>query len=155
MGYRMPAEFEHQQAIWLAWPHNEDTFYGLDNVAAVEHVYVQSITNLHEGQFVNLLVNDEEMKTRATEMLAAAGVNMKKVRIHDIPTVDVWFRDYGPTFVTNPAAHQALAMVKWRFTAWGDKYEDLALDNRIPWDMQEKAIHVPAFDPGIDRKSVV
>lgn len=149
LGYHMPAEFERQHAIWLAWPHNEDTFYGAANVAEVEQVYVQSITALHGGQFVNLLVNDAEMKDRANEMLIHAGVNMKKAIFHDIPTVDVWFRDYGPTFVINPAARQPLAMVKWRFTAWGEKYEDLALDNRIPWDMQERAIHVPAFDPGI------
>jgi len=149
LGYRMPAEFERQHAIWLAWPHNEETFYGAENVAEVEQVYVQSITALHGSQFVNLLVNDVEMKDRANDILVAAGVNMKKIIFYEIPTVDVWFRDYGPTFVVNPAAHQPLAMVKWRFTAWGDKYDDLALDNRIPWDMQERAIHVPSFDPGI------
>ncbi|HME55742.1 MAG TPA: agmatine deiminase family protein [Candidatus Lokiarchaeia archaeon] len=149
LGYRMPAEFERQHAIWLAWPHNEDTFYGTDNVAEVEHVYVQSITALHSGQFIDLLVSDDNMKDRATEMLATAGVSMKKIIFHEIPTVDVWLRDYGPTFVINPATPQPLAMIKWRFTAWGGKYDDLALDDRIPWDMQERAIHVPAFDPGI------
>nr|MDO8111505.1 agmatine deiminase family protein [Candidatus Sigynarchaeota archaeon] len=149
LGYRMPAEFEHQHAIWLAWPHNEDTFYGHDNVVDVERIYVQYISALYGGQYVNLLVNSKEMHARAVAKLEQAGIVSSHVKIHEIPTVDVWFRDYGPTFVVNPAARYPVAMIKWIFNAWGNKYESLALDNRIPWDMQAKAIGVPMFEPGI------
>ncbi len=147
LGYRMPGEFERQHAIWLAWPHNEETFYGPENVKIVESIYVKNITALHTGQHVHVLVNDEQMKRRAEGMLQQVSVAMDKVHFHEIPTVDVWIRDYGPTFVTNPAAKQPLAIVKWTFNAWGNKYDDLAMDNRIPVDMQSKAIDVPAFDP--------
>ncbi len=147
LGYRMPGEFERQQAIWLAWPHNEETFFGPGNVRVAESIYVKNIAALHSGQHVHVLVNDDRMQRRAADMLQQAGVAMGKVHFHEIPTVDVWIRDYGPTFVINPAAKQPLAMVKWTFNAWGNKYDDLAMDNRIPFDMQSKAIDVPAFDP--------
>src|SRR5262245_4396606 len=29
LGYRMPAEWEAQEAIWLSWPHNETTWPGV------------------------------------------------------------------------------------------------------------------------------
>lgn len=148
LGYRMPGEFERQGAIWLSWPHNEETFYGEDNVKAVESIYVQNIVALHGGQAVNVLVSDKSMRTRASSMLQKAGVEMSKVRFHEIPTVDVWIRDYGPTFVINPASRQyPLAMVKWTFNAWGNKYDDLKMDTRVPIEMQAKAIDVPVFDP--------
>jgi agmatine deiminase len=40
-------------------------------------------------------------------------------------TVDVWVRDYGPTYLKGRGA----ALVKWRFNAWGNKYEDLLADD--------------------------
>nr|MDO8088110.1 agmatine deiminase family protein [Candidatus Sigynarchaeum springense] len=148
LGYRMPGEFERQNAIWLAWPHNEETFYGLENVKEVEAIYIKNIAALHGGQHVHLLVKDGAMKKRAEKLLGAAGIVMGRIRFHEIPTVDVWIRDYGPTFVVNPDALQPLAMVKWKFNAWGNKYDDLAMDDGVPAEMQAKAIYVPAFDPG-------
>ncbi|MEX2682692.1 MAG: agmatine/peptidylarginine deiminase [Candidatus Sigynarchaeota archaeon] len=149
LGYRMPGEFERQNAVWLAWPHNEETFYGPENVKAVEHIYVMNIAALHSGQNVHLLVKDRAMKKRVENILVSAGISMDKIHLHEIPTVDVWIRDYGPTFVVNPAAKEPLAMVKWTFNAWGNKYDDLAMDDRVPFAMQAKAFDVPAFDPGI------
>jgi agmatine deiminase len=80
-------------------------------------------------------------------MLQQAGVAMNKVHFHEIPTVDVWIRDYGPTFVINPTAKKPIVMVKWTFNAWGNKYADHVMDNRISIDMQSKVIDVPAFNP--------
>src|SRR5207253_392327 len=47
----------------------------------------------------------------------------------------------------NNQTHQ-LAMVKWIFNAWGDKYDDLLADNRIPHEIN-KAFRLPVFEPGI------
>ncbi|MBN2150886.1 MAG: agmatine deiminase family protein, partial [Candidatus Lokiarchaeota archaeon] len=147
LGYRMPGEFERQKAIWLAWPHNEETFYSPANVRAVEDIYVRNIAALHGGQNVHLLVKDRAMRKKVENVLGGAGITMGKILVHEIPTVDVWIRDYGPTFVINPAAEEPLAMVKWTFNAWGNKYDDLAIDDRVPAIMQAKVIDVPAFDP--------
>jgi len=142
----MPAEWERQEATWLSWPHNPDSFY--EYIQDVEQAYVTFIRALSTGQHVHVLVNDRLMHDRAAGLLKRGRVAMVNVELHEIPTVDVWFRDYGPTFVINPAANQPLAMVKWTFNAWGWKYEDLAMDDRIPRDMNE-FMQLPMFEPGI------
>ena len=69
------------------------------------------------------------------EMLISNEIDPAQVIFHIIQNEDVWFRDYGPTFVINSLAENPIAMVKWTFTAWGNKYDDLKLDNHIPYDM--------------------
>lgn len=144
-GYRMPAEWEPQAATWLAWPHNEDTFAFLEDV---ERVFARFVKSLHGRQAINILAGDDDIKARATRALDQESVPSSGVRLVEIPAVDVWIRDYGPTFVTNPHAREPLAMVSWRFNAWGNKYEDLALDDCIPSRMNDM-LRLPVFEPGI------
>ncbi len=146
LGYRMPAEWEEQEAIWIAWPHNSITWPG--NMEEVEQSYIQFIDALHTGQKVNLLVNNEETKIRIESKLKESNVNLSKIHFHNIKNADAWIRDYGPTFVINSNAKDKLALVKWNFNAWGDKYKDLLLDNGIPYEMN-KSLKVPIFEPGI------
>jgi agmatine deiminase len=49
----------------------------------------------------------------------------ERVSFAHIRTVDVWTRDYCPIYVKGPD----LALVKWKFNAWGEKYEDLKPDD--------------------------
>ena len=66
----------------------------------------------------------------------------------DIPPADVWFRDYGPIFVKRdvPGTTRAeLAMTKWRFNAWGDKYPPYDLDNQIPPRIARKLLDAQAI----------
>ena len=49
LGYRMPAEWEPQEAVWLAWPHNEQTWPD-GMLSEVESSYIQIIDALHLGQ---------------------------------------------------------------------------------------------------------
>jgi len=146
LGYRMPAEWEPQEAIWLAWPHNEVTWpEGM--LAEVELAYVQIILALHRHQKIKLLVHNTETEAKARGMLAGAGVALMRVFFLQIPTEDAWIRDYGPTFVVNSQSRQ-LAMVKWNFNAWGRKYDDALPDDRIPYVLNER-LHSPIFEAGI------
>src|SRR3989344_4731235 len=63
LGFRMPAEWEEQEAVWLAWPHNEATWPNI--VKEVEDSCIQLVKELHLGQKVKLLVNDSEMELDA------------------------------------------------------------------------------------------
>jgi agmatine deiminase len=146
LGYRMPAEWEPQEAVWLAWPHNEVTWPG-GMLAEVELAYVHIIRALHTHQKTKLLVQDAETGAKAREMLAAAGVALMQVSFLQVPTEDAWIRDYGPTFVVNSPSRQ-LAMVKWKFNAWGGKYDDLLPDGRIPYLLNER-LQLPVFEAGI------
>ncbi|HYR44302.1 MAG TPA: agmatine deiminase family protein [Terriglobia bacterium] len=146
LGYRMPAEWEPQEAIWLAWPHNRLTWPD-GMLAEVERAYVEIIRALHTGQKIKLLVNNSEIQARIRSLLGREGVALPQIIFVPIPTEDSWIRDYGPTFVTNRGSQQ-LGMVKWIFNAWGNKYEDLLGDDSVPHEMN-RTLNLPMFETGI------
>jgi agmatine deiminase len=142
LGYRMPAEWEPHDAIWLSWPHDPLTFP--DCVDKVEVAYVQIIKEILESENVNLFVKDFVMKEKVVSMLQVVGVDFAKLCFFMFDYADVWFRDYGPTFVLN--VKQELAMVNWVFNAWGDKYETLIKDKAIP-QVINQTLRLPCFSP--------
>jgi agmatine deiminase len=93
------------------------------------------------------------VKDRATHERVVAWATREGVHnlaLHDIPPADVWFRDYGPLFVKRPApgGRAEVAMTKWRFNAWGGKYDSLLPDDAIPHKLQPK-LGFPLFEAGI------
>ena len=146
LGYRMPAEWEPQEAVWLAWPHNVLTWPD-GMLSKVEASYVQIIDALHLGQKIKLLVKDAGAEVKVREMLARAGVDLSQVVFFQIAYQDSWIRDYGPTFVVNRDLRQ-LAMVKWTFNAWGNKYDDLLADDKIPYELN-RHLALPMFETDI------
>lgn len=141
----MPAEWEPHAATWLSWPHDPVTFP--DRIDQAEAVYEQILKALSPHERVNLLVKDEATHDRVQEWLLEE--RLRNVVVWDVPTADVWFRDYGPIFVKREIAGKSeLAMTKWRFNAWGDKYESLLPDNEIPHKMRPH-LGLPMFEAGI------
>ncbi len=128
-GFHMPAEWEKHTATWLAWPYDEITFPN-GRVKKVEKIYVEIIKHLHESEDVELLVRNEKMKERVIKMLTSAKINLAKVTLHVTEYADVWIRDYGPTFITNPTIFE-LAWIKWQYNAYGNKFPDLLKDNEV------------------------
>lgn len=102
-GDRMPAEWEPQTHVWLAPPHNAETWPGC----------------LAEAQTA----------FRAFTALLMDHVNVCTTDELGIPTIDAWIRDFGPLFVQHP--EQGLACHDFRFNGWGDKYEDRTLDDAV------------------------
>lgn len=146
LGFRMPAEWEKQEAVWIAWPHNKETWPN-DMLKEVENSYVELVKALHTGQKVNILVNDEKEKNEIAELLRKRGVNSSQLHFFPIRNVDGWIRDYGPTFVVNDKTRQK-AMVKWIFNAWGNKYDDLKEDEGIQYKINEY-LKLKMFEPNI------
>ncbi len=140
----MPAEWEKHDAIWLSWPHDPTTFPS--RVKKAEETYVQIVKLIHEGEYVNLFVKDEKMKQKATKLFKKENIDLDKVRFFEFDYADVWFRDYGPTFIVNQK--RELAMVHWIFNSWGEKYTELLKDRQIP-EIINRELHLPYFEPGI------
>jgi agmatine deiminase len=140
----MPAEWGPHAAVWLAWPHDTTSFPYLEEAEAAFASFVREI---HSSDSVKLLVRDDAMRERVLALLRLHRVELSRVRFHLHDYADIWFRDYGPIFVVNPDA-KLLAMTKWHFNAWGNKYESLLKDNSIPYFMNE-SLKVPLFEPGI------
>lgn len=132
-GFRMPAEWAPHAATWITWPHYEGTWPG--KLEAIEPVYVEMVRALREGEHVHVNVLDEERRARVAERLRREGL-LGNVTLHVRPTDNEWIRDYGAIFVTN--GRERLA-TDWRFTNWGGKYPNHALNNEVPAYMAEVA----------------
>ena len=142
--YRMPAEWEPHSAIWLAWPYDEITFP--DRVEKAEAAFVQILSAIHMSERAELLVLDEDMKERAYGMLAAAGLDMRRIHFHVTDYADVWLRDTGPIFVKDGSGKTVIT--KWLFNAWGNKFPELLKDSAIP-EKIGKWKKFPVEKPGI------
>lgn len=123
----MPAEWVRHRATWLSWPHNLETWP--TQLEEVRKVWIQMICVLAPHERVYVLVNDEPTERDVAARLAKAGAVMANVALVKISTVDVWMRDYGPTFVTR-RADDPLAFNDWIFNGWG-KYKSYEEDDRV------------------------
>jgi agmatine deiminase len=143
LGYRMPAEWEKHEATWLAWPHNEETWPG-KRLGIVRDIYLQMLEGLLPGEKVKLLVKDKAERDEVTGFLKPK-LDLKNLIFFEVPAVDSWIRDYGPTYIKNGSEK---SYVKWIFNAWGGKYESLMEDTKI-FVPGNKLVSEPCFDSGI------
>lgn len=143
LGYFMPPEWARHRATWLTWPHNIETWPTF--LEKVRHVWVEMICALAPAEQVCLLVNDEAAEKDVTARLRAAKVHFANISLFQIPTVDVWMRDYGPTFVTRHSNGSSLAFNDWIFNGWGGKYQDYKQDDRVAREIS-RLLNVPVFD---------
>ena len=147
LGYFMPAEWEPHSGTWLAWPHNLDT-WNKDDLYEVENIYVEIIRSLIDSECINILINDENYQHKISILLKHNSLDTDSIYFHNIPTEDAWIRDFGPNFLTRETlTGRQIAVNRWRFNSWGEKY---------PWEKDDNAereivreTNLPWFDPGI------
>jgi agmatine deiminase len=138
----MPAEWEKHKATWLSWPKNTTTFPN-GALRRVESLYIEMIDALSEGEIVNVLVDDESIERRIASVLRS----QSNARFLKIKSADVWVRDYGPIFVK--MSDGKTAATKWKFNAWGNKYDDLIPDDRVGLSIAELGGAEEIVQPGI------
>jgi agmatine deiminase len=141
-GYAMPAEWAPHRATWVSWPHNRETWP--TQLAQVQETWVKMIAALAPHEQVYLLVNDAQAETEVAARLKAVGAAMEAVSLHHIATVDVWMRDYGPTFVARNAREKPLAFNDWIFNGWGGKYQAYEQDDGVAKEIGA-LLGVPVF----------
>ncbi len=146
LGYRFPAEFEKHDAIWLSWPHKEESWPG--KIATIYPSYCEFIKTIALTERVNINVGTDKMRQGAAKMLELAGVDMSKVQFFLHPTNDAWCRDHGPSFLIRNNAEHPKAIVDWNINAWGGKYPPYDLDDVIPTRIAEQ-LNLPIFYPEI------
>lgn len=145
-GYKFPAEWAKQEAMWLSWPHKEASWPG--KIETIYEPYCQFIKVVAEGQKVRINVNDKAMQDFATLLLKNVAADLSQIEFYIQPTNDAWCRDHGPAFVINPNAEQKKAVVDWGYNAWGDKYPPYDLDDVIPTKIAQH-FNLPLFTPSI------
>lgn len=114
MNVRLPAEWEEQDGVLLAWPHAATDWAPL--LAAVKPVYARIALEISRRERV-LIVAPQAAPVRA--VLARAGVDSARVTLAELPTNDTWARDFGP--ITVHEAGRPL-LLDFGFNGWGLKF---------------------------------
>lgn len=119
---RLPAEWEPQDGVLLAWPHEgSDWRPYLD---AVEPVFVEIVRAVCRFELAVIAAADPDA---VRGQLETGGVRMERVRIYPVETNDTWARDFGPITVQDEGA---VRLLNFGFNGWGLKFAS-DLDNRI------------------------
>ena len=128
LGFRMPAEWEPQAALWLSWPHNLATWPG--QFRPIPGVFAGIVAQI--SRFEPVRINcAAALQPRAKRLCEQAGADLTRVTFYNHPTNDAWCRDHGPIFVKNDRSGE-VAVTDWVHNAWGGKYPPYDLDNKIP-----------------------
>ncbi|MDQ8193302.1 agmatine deiminase family protein [Coraliomargarita sp. SDUM461004] len=150
LGYRFPAEWEPQAAIWFAWPVRRslwpDCFDRVREQLAALYVLAARY------QPVRVLCALEEQET--LRALMASQGDDSSVELFDYQSDDVWIRDFGPLFLINDAQRE-LCIADWRYNAWGNKFPDQQKDDRASaWIADQLGIRRFAFDQVLEGGAV-
>ena len=128
LGFRMPAEWEPQEAVWLSWPHRHKTWP--KHFRPIPKKFAEIVATI--SRFEDVRINcAAALQPQAKRLCARAGAAMKRVKFFNHPTNDTWCRDHGPIFVKHKRTGE-VALTDWDYNAWGRKYPHFEADDAIP-----------------------
>jgi len=110
---RLPAEWEPQAAVLIAWPH-ADTDWA-ERLAEVETTYVALAAAVTRFQRLIIVVPNGELRAHVEAQLRTASVDLAKIRFVELPYDDTWLRDSGP--ITLKAGDDQFQLTDFRFTS--------------------------------------
>lgn len=122
-GFRMPAEFEPQDRVWMMWPYRGDNWR--DGGKPVQKCIAQLAQTIAQFTPVTIGVSDEQYDN----CCAMVG---EGVQVVELSADDSWPRDTGPTFVINDQGE--LRGCDWKFNGWGGLVDGLF----FPWDKDDR-----------------
>lgn len=127
---RLPAEWEKQGGIILAWPHElTDWAYMLDEVT---ECFRNIVTAVAPRAKVIVIAPDIEVPKRQL-----AGIEgYRNILFVELTTNDTWARDFGPITVREGTIP---VIVDFKFNGWGLKFA-ADKDNRLTSRMIEKGV---------------
>lgn len=114
---RLPAEWEAQAGILLAWPHTGTDW--AERLAEVEATYIALVAAITRFETALVCVANTAVRTHAEKLLINAGVDLAHTRFIDIDYDDTWLRDSGPITLKQDATFR---LNDYRFTGWGGKF---------------------------------
>jgi len=126
---RLPAEWEPQDAIFLAWPHkNTDWRERLDDVEQLYEALVSVICDYADVVIAAPHSQITQIQSRLEEM----EIPLEYVYFYAVDTDDTWARDFGPITIQTEIG---MKLLDFEFNAWGGKYS-FDLDNQTTKKMQ-------------------
>lgn len=121
-GFRMPAEFEPQDQVFMIWPERPDNWR--DGGKPAQEAFSNVAEVISQFTPVTMLVSQAQYQNARYRLPA-------EIRVLEMSNNDSWVRDCGPTFVVNGKG--ALRANDWTFNAWGGLVDGLY----FPWDQDD------------------
>ena len=150
LGYRFPAEWEPQEAVWFAWPTNRQ-LWG-DHFERVRMQLAKLYVLAARFQAVRVLC-PAEAQTQLREWMQIHG-ETGAIELYDYQADDVWIRDFGPLFMLSTEG-TSLAVADYRYNAWGNKFPDQARDDAASgWIASQLKLRHFVFDTVLEGGAV-
>jgi len=127
----MPAEWEEQDGVLLAWPHESSDWH--PHLELVEPVFIDIAREISRYERVLIVAPDGE---RVRDRLRGSGARMERISVVELHTNDTWSRDFGPITVCED---DRLLLLDFGFNGWGLKFA-ADLDNRITRRLHEAGV---------------
>ncbi|MGN1115040.1 MAG: agmatine deiminase [Candidatus Ornithomonoglobus sp.] len=121
-GFRMPAEFEPHEEIFMIWPYRTDNWRC--GAKPVQEQFAAVAEAISEFERVTMLVTRSQYESCRARL-------PEDIRVIEMSSDDAWCRDTGPTFLTDDRGNRRA--VCWEFNAWGGLTDGLY----FPWDNDE------------------
>jgi len=121
----LPAEWENQRAILMAFPHKNSDW--ADNLNSALVPFIKIAQAIAYTTPVYIICNNKE----ATSALFCSTTNMSFI---EIPTNDTWTRDYGYISILEEGE---VKLLNFKFDGWGGKFE-AKLDNALNITLHSK-----------------
>jgi agmatine/peptidylarginine deiminase len=115
---RLPAEWEPQAAVLIAWPHAGTDW--ADRLEQVESTYVALAAAVTRYEPLVIVVADVTLRTHVVAKLEGANADLSRIRFVELPYDDTWLRDSGP--ITLRGDDGRFQLTDFRFTGWGGKF---------------------------------
>ncbi len=122
-GYRMPAEFEPQQGVWMLWPERNDNWR--DGGKPAQKTFADVAKAIARFEKVTVGASVRQYQNARAKL-------PENIRVVELESDDAWVRDCGPTFLVNDRG--GLRAVDWEFNAWGGLVDGLY----FPWDKDDQ-----------------
>lgn len=122
-GYRMPAEFEPQQGVWMLWPERNDNWR--DGGKPAQKTFADVAKAIARFEKVTVGASVRQYQNARAKL-------PENIRVVELESDDAWVRDCGPTFLVNDKG--GLRAVDWEFNAWGGLVDGLY----FPWDKDDQ-----------------
>lgn len=140
-GFRMPAEWEPHDAVWLQWP-DERMRPTPGYQAKLEWIWIAMTRAMQPHVAVRIVVGDAAQHDHVTRQLRLFGVEDRNIELHILPIDDVWMRDNGPIFVVDDKGR--VAVTDWNFNGYGEKSPVWQKDGAVPASLAD-LLGLPCF----------
>lgn len=137
---RLPAEWEPQGAVLVAWPHeNTDWNYMLSEAQECYESLIKAISRFAIA--IVIAPDTSGVRERLKEIPA------DRIVFFDVPTNDTWTRDYG--VISTIDGNNLWHLNDFAFNAWGGKFKS-EFDNAVTGRMYEAGLLRGIYEDNLD-----